>query len=763
MKKFKEHSSTFSSILRFCSMAHLAFLGIIMLLSNNVVAQRPKTNICDYLKVTIIKQSDPVGPAIEIRDCCYKISINNAYDPLAMGQGNIPMKFEISTKNPTKISSSSTISTLLVQQPTAIPPLTNMVSFTGKKQLSVVKPLPQGSTDVATICINNKSLTWLYFSWKNKAGSIICKDSVQVSCESTTTSCCAFSLHFLYNKQSVNQYKKIRVTAMGTTQIIYSDPDEWQQTLITPNYVEYHLGGSVLPYGETIDNDFMLYLKQITGDQLLQIDWFNASNVIKSTFKIKIPCNGDFKEDQDWTQYVQNGVGFDSNTYAFAVKEEDEEDCGFEEKDFKTHDCTIKLDDIKCESNSYKLYLHGPQAPDNSDYDEYTWKVKKNDVSQPNVTGKNPTPALTLIAGENYTIETIFVIKKGLKEVWDTCSATGSIKIPKINPDFNYVKSHPCKLQYDFSVSDLSNVTGVAWACVGISTFPSSGNTVTHEFSAAGTYEITVTLTDKYGCTHSKKKSIVISTKCQPNFEWEYSFCHCNYPGKSEVPIKVAFTNLSEGGICPIKYTWQFGDGQTQIFSDSDPRSFDHTYNVPLNPATPDCRGVGKTFMVTLTMEDAKGCKEVKTSNVTVEPCKFHFEVKTCTDGKIMMKAIDKNGDDIAGYWNLPGLNVLDGLSLVDVKLPCVVFGVSATGTYNISFEGFCPTGGKCKRDTAIIVVVECCAKNDVVKTYSDNWLNSILHPNGPFHPAFSDGSDAYRMKCKFAQRQYPLYPACQA
>lgn len=99
----------------------------------------------------------------------------------------------------------------------------------------------------------------------------------------------------------------------------------------------------------------------------------------------------------------------------------------------------------------------------------------------------------------------------------------------------------------------------------------------------------------------------------------------------------VSFTNTSTGS---IKYTWDFGDGQS--FSTTATTTFQHTY---INRTS-----TNKIYTATLTAENEKGCKAVKTFTLTIVPrveSSFTYDViDKCTPMKINLITSSLNGNE---------------------------------------------------------------------------------------------------------------------
>ena len=112
-----------------------------------------------------------------------------------------------------------------------------------------------------------------------------------------------------------------------------------------------------------------------------------------------------------------------------------------------------------------------------------------------------------------------------------------------------------------------------------------SGRTISHTYHVAGTFNITLTVTDDKGKTASTSNTIVIRENLSPTASFSAT------PTTGEAPLTVAFdasTSADPDGSI-TSYTWNFGDGA----SGSEVRT-SRTYNTP------------GTFNITLTVTDDK-------------------------------------------------------------------------------------------------------------------------------------------------------------
>jgi PKD repeat protein len=111
----------------------------------------------------------------------------------------------------------------------------------------------------------------------------------------------------------------------------------------------------------------------------------------------------------------------------------------------------------------------------------------------------------------------------------------------------------------------------------------STAQNPSHTYPAAGTYAVTLTVTDNQGATNSVSHSVTVTTGNQPpvaSFTSSCSGLTCSFTSTSSDP---------DGTI--TAYSWTFGDGGTSTLQNPS-----HTYAVG-----------GTTYTVTLTVTDNQG------------------------------------------------------------------------------------------------------------------------------------------------------------
>jgi len=110
----------------------------------------------------------------------------------------------------------------------------------------------------------------------------------------------------------------------------------------------------------------------------------------------------------------------------------------------------------------------------------------------------------------------------------------------------------------------------------------------------AGTYNVTLTVTDSHGCSDTKTEENYITSNEGPTAAFSSNLTRCS--------LTVQFTDESTAGSNPIdSWYWDFGDGNNSTLENPS-----HTYGAP------------GTYNVTLTVTDEHGCSDTETKTVTV-------------------------------------------------------------------------------------------------------------------------------------------------
>lgn len=159
---------------------------------------------------------------------------------------------------------------------------------------------------------------------------------------------------------------------------------------------------------------------------------------------------------------------------------------------------------------------------------------------------------------------------------------------PEISASQN-IGCFPFAVQFtDESTAGDSPITSWSWdfGDGGVST----SQNPTHTYTTAGTFNVTLLLTDANGCNSNQTFPAFINSNSNSPF--------AGFDATPQVgcipPVNVNFANLSFGGTAPLSYLWDFGDGNTS------------TETTPTHSYTAD--GV---YDVSLTVTDQNGCATV--------------------------------------------------------------------------------------------------------------------------------------------------------
>lgn len=390
---------------------------------------------------------------------------------------------------------------------------------------------------------------------------------------------------------------------------------------------------------------------------------------------------------------------------------------------------TEKMDADDCEVSltinliGCNQYLFIPTAtvdnappPSSVSYSFELFRLDPNSSSPVLVSSTNGnTPwTQTLATGGEYLIR--FTMSGGPCE--DPAIAEEQFSFMPLQVDFTY-DDKPCeitKLDFEPQVQLNSSfgevIIGYEWTFfdAGGSPLTPASSTLqnpTYDFTALGTYKVCLKVTTNTNCTVEECKYIEISNSCKPEFSQTFSVCSEKDCGG----VSVEFHNESEGGVCPITFTWDFGDGQstTQVYnqttSDPDPV---HVYE--------NC---GR-YTVRLTMEDALGCEEVVVHTIDLNPMNLDFTWQICPNGRVRFEANQPRNCEVLGLFNCyPQWDFGGGddtwykaFNLLYPRRPIAFY--DTPNNYNVSMTYQNEDGNRCTiTKTLPITEYECCAKND--------------------------------------------------
>jgi PKD repeat protein len=191
----------------------------------------------------------------------------------------------------------------------------------------------------------------------------------------------------------------------------------------------------------------------------------------------------------------------------------------------------------------------------------------------------------------------------GSKEIWCNMGATGPPPPPPDTPValFSFSPSSgpsPLKVSFDGSASYDPNgtITAYNWNFGDGST--GSGQRVEHTYNSAGSYTVTLTVTDNSGKSGSTSHTVAVIKPNDPPIA-EFSFSPVNGIAPLDVTFDASASRDPDGYIA--LYSWTFGDGGT-----GSGKVVTYRYNQ------------AGTFSVRLTVRDDAGASAFRTKTVEV-------------------------------------------------------------------------------------------------------------------------------------------------
>ena len=116
---------------------------------------------------------------------------------------------------------------------------------------------------------------------------------------------------------------------------------------------------------------------------------------------------------------------------------------------------------------------------------------------------------------------------------------------------------------------------------------------VSHSFASAGSYTVTLSVTDSGGQRAQASKTVAVNAQLSGSF---------SYSPSSPLPLEaVTFSATGSGGAQPYSYSWDFGDGTT-----ANGQTVRHSYLLP------------GSYVVSLTITDASGQRFTTSQTVIV-------------------------------------------------------------------------------------------------------------------------------------------------
>ena len=222
-----------------------------------------------------------------------------------------------------------------------------------------------------------------------------------------------------------------------------------------------------------------------------------------------------------------------------------------------------------------------------------------------------------------YSVTLTVIDSKGCA---DTVVQTNTISISKPLADFTSTDTMSCHLQ-SISFTNLSNGPGLTYLWdFGDGATSTTVNPV-YQYTKPGVYNISLKITDQYGCTDMVVKNNYV-TVVDPiaNFSMSDSTSTCP-------PLVITFTNLSKNF---IQRSWDFGDGTSSLLDNPT-----HFYTIP------------GTYNIVLSVTGYNGCTDTKTKQIIVRGPKGSFSYTNIIGcNPLKTDFIGKSHDDISFIWD---------------------------------------------------------------------------------------------------------------
>lgn len=178
----------------------------------------------------------------------------------------------------------------------------------------------------------------------------------------------------------------------------------------------------------------------------------------------------------------------------------------------------------------------------------------------------------------------------------------------------------------------------------------------THTYTTAGTYTVTLVVTDQNGVADPEVKPAYIIVNPLPQADFSFTGNGCT------VPFDVTFTNASAAG-ANISYAWNFGNGQTSTATNPPPVTY----------------ASAGTFTVSLTVTNSStGCVNTVTNDIVVSnfAAGINAPAEACLGQPVLINDQSTVG---ANQWNWDFGNGQTSTS----QDPTIVY--TSPGTYTIS------------------------------------------------------------------------------
>jgi len=279
----------------------------------------------------------------------------------------------------------------------------------------------------------------------------------------------------------------------------------------------------------------------------------------------------------------------------------------------------------------------------------------------------------------------------------------------------------------DISTTTHGYITNRAWVFGDGNTQSSASPSVTHTYTAGGTYQVELTVTTSDGCTNHTTIPVSIQFNPISGFQWS--------PTGLCVLAPVQFTDISQqnGGGQIISWLWNFGDPNSGGNNSSTQENPVHNFTV------------AGTFVVHLKVTNASGCYKDSSASVTItaNPTAAFTATSACKGSATTFTDNSSGGTIVIWAWNFG-----DG-GTANIQNPTYTY--ANPGTYTVVLT--VTTNGGCVGTTSKQVQVfpkpvaqfsyasPVCSSDSVQFTDLSTTGHGYIHD---WYWTFGDGSNAH-------------------
>lgn len=462
-----------------------------------------------------------------------------------------------------------------------------------------------------------------------------------------SSDCCQFGLR-LFN-DITNTIKTVRLTPFTPSVIsnVFMDVDidaaNWN--LINSgngSYYDFVYKTGLIPANPSnlIDVDFNITLQPNTASTKIMVEWLDINNSTLKKEEINLICTSDqstYGEDVEYDWLANTTQVSGSFTQAQVFSGAEQEPCDEPETDREDMSCGGISGVINCAGTNIALTVAVvPNAT------EYNWNVDGAiySTTTPSLSASvslagQGSVSVYLEAGNYITVNVNGVDQQVYQSL---CTDMASFQYCILSAEFTWATPEAICIGTTFQGWNVNfiplglcpNTYNYTWTFGDNGTLQGTGTltSVTHKYATAGTYNVSLVVSDNNGCSATIINKLIISNTCSPDFHANYEWCESSAPNLNEkYPVTVTFTNKSNN-FCNSSYKWDFGDpssGAANILTVLNKSDVSHTYMAQPN----------STFTVKLTMIDNPVCQSGTSVShqIILKPVCDDLQLTACGDG----------------------------------------------------------------------------------------------------------------------------------